>query len=122
MAHPMATNLGHWRAKFENAERHGADMALIIHDASVESVPYEQWQQEFSETDVVSTVTAGVPLVAYGWIPQARAQFWLQQAGMSWAQLKRKAAAPNFTPIPLPIQSRLQLNNRWREMELSVPR
>lgn len=122
MAHPFAANLGHWRAKFENAQRQGADMALIIHEAAVENVPYEQWQQEFSETDVVPANMTGVPLVAYGWMPQARAQFWLQQAGVSWQQLKRKAATPNFTPISLPIQSRAQLNNRWREIELSIPR
>ena len=123
MAHPKASNLGHWRAKLENAQRHGADMALIIHDAAVESVPYAQWQQEFSETDVVLAAPPdAVPLVAYGWMPQARAQFWLQQAGVSLQQLKRKAAAANFTPIPLPIQSRVQIANRWREIELSVPR
>ncbi len=121
LSHPVAPNLGHWRTKFDNAQRHGAAMAIILHDPKAEGMGYERLS-EFQEVVMAASAGAGSDtLMAYGWMPEARVANWLKRAGLRWDVLKRKAGQANFTPIDLPIQSQLQMTNRWREMDVAVP-
>lgn len=119
LSHPVAPNLGHWRSKFENAERHGAAMAIILHDPKVEGVSYDELS-EFQEMVMVAPA-GGEAMVAFGWMPEARVAGWLKRAGIRWDTLKRQAGAAHFSPVELPVTSRLQMTNRWRDMEVSVP-
>ena len=119
LSHPVAPNLGHWRSKFENAERHGAAMAIILHDPKVEGVSYDELS-EFQEMVMVAPA-GGEAMVAFGWMPEARVAGWLKRAGIRWDTLKRQAGAAHFSPVELPVASRLQMTNRWRDMEVSVP-
>ncbi len=120
LSHPVALNLGHWRSKFENAERHGAAMAIILHDPKVEGVSYEELS-EFQEMVMVAPAAAGDTMVAFGWMPEARVAGWLKRAGIRWDTLKRQAGSAHFSPSDLPVTSHLQMTNRWRDMEVSVP-
>ncbi len=119
LSHPVAPNLGHWRSKFENAERHGAAMAIILHDPKVEGVSYDELS-EFQEMVMVAPA-GGEAMVAFGWMPEARVAGWLKRAGIRWDTLKRQAGSAHFSPVELPVTSRLQMTNRWRDMEVSVP-
>ncbi len=121
LRHPVASNLGHWRTKFDNAQRHGAALAIILHDPKIEGAGYDRL---FEFQDVVMAAPAQETpetLMAFGWMPEARAVNWLKRAGVRWDTLKQKAGMANFSPIDLPIQSHLQLANHWREMDITVP-
>lgn len=119
LKHPMAPNLGHWRSKFENAQRHGAAMAIILHDPKVEGALYEEYS-EFRETVMAASDAANGTMIAFGWMPETRVAGWLKRAGVRWDTLKHQALV-HFSPVELPIASRLQMTNRWREMDVSVP-
>jgi hypothetical protein len=118
--HPLAPNLGHWRTKFENAERHGAAMAIIVHDPKAEGISYDELS-EFQEMVMVAPAATGGAMVAFGWTPEARVAGWLKRAGIRWDTLKHQAGLAHFSPVDLPMASHLQITNRWREMEVSVP-
>jgi hypothetical protein len=120
LSHPVASNLGHWRSKFENAERHGAAMAIILHDPKVEGVSYDELS-EFQEMVMLAPAAGGEAMVAFGWMPEARVAGWLKRAGVRWDTLKHQAGLAHFTPIDLPMASHLQMTNRWRDMEVSIP-
>ncbi len=120
MSHPVASNLGHWRAKFENAERHGAAMAIILHDPKVEGVSYDELS-EFQELVMGASPAGGEVMVAFGWMPEARVAGWFKRAGIRWDTLKHQAGLAHFSPVDLPMASHLQMTNRWRDMEVAVP-
>ncbi len=121
LRHPVAPNLGHWRIKFDNAERHGAALAIIVHDPRIESVGYDSLSEFQDMVMAAPGQEASETLIAFGWMPEARAVNWLKRAGIRWDSLKLRAAMANFSPIDLPIQSQLQMANRWREMDVTVP-
>ncbi len=121
LRHPVAPNLGHWRTKFDNAQRHGAALAIILHDPKIEGVGYERLSEFQDVVMAAPAQEASETLMAFGWMPEARAVNWLKRAGVRWDTLKRKAGMANFSPIDLPIQSHLQMANRWREMDITVP-
>ncbi len=120
LKHPVAPNLGHWRAKFDNAERHGAAMAIILYDPKVEGSSYEELS-EFQEMVMAAPGTGTDAMIAFGWMPEVRVAGWLKRAGVRWDTLKHQAELAHFSPIELPVASHLQLTNRWREMEVAVP-
>jgi len=120
LKHPVAPNLGHWRSKFDNAARHGAAMAIILHDPKGEGAPYEELC-EFQEMVMAAPAAGSETMMAFGWMPEGRVAGWLKRAGVRWDTLKHQAGLSHFSPMELPIASHLQLTNRWREMDVAVP-
>ena len=120
LKHPVAPNLGHWRSKFENAQRHGAAMAILLHDPKGEGASYAELC-EFQDVVMVAPGAGSEAMTAFGWMPEERVAGWLKRAGVRWDTLKQQAGLGHFSPMALPIASQLQLTNRWREIEVAVP-
>ncbi|MHB8353730.1 MAG: protease-associated domain-containing protein [Burkholderiales bacterium] len=120
LKHPVVSNLGHWRSKFDNAQRHGAAMAIILHDPKAEGVGYETLS-EFQEMVMAAPAVGTETMTAFGWMPETRLAGWLKRGGIRWDTLKSKAGLARFSPIELPIASHLQMTNRWRDVEVAVP-
>ena len=118
--HPFERGLGHWRSKLDNARRHGAAAAIIVHGGP-EGGAIRDAAEVFD--GVIASVPAEAPdtLAVYGWVPENRLVAWLRRGGVRWESLRRRAAAADFTPVSLPVQGNIQWNNRWRELEISIP-
>lgn len=113
--HPVARNLGQWQQKIDNAREHGAAMVLIVQDG-----PKEEWQRLMTFPNTISAYGEDSSLLAWAWLPQDRFRNWLGRSGVSWDRLKARAQAPDFRGISLPLQTSLDLENHWREVEVSL--
>ncbi len=121
LAHPLGRSLGHWRGKFENARRHGAAAAIIVAQAGKGGLAPGETPEDFDGVMANLGSDAPDPLAVFGWVPEDRLAGWLKRAGLRWETLRKRAAAADFVPVPLPVQGNFQWANRWRELELSVP-
>lgn len=119
---PGGYGLGHWRAKLDNARRHGAAVALIIRPLreGESHVPVPE-EERFDAVLVGAETSRQDPLAAFGWVPEQRLADWLRKGGMRWEPLKRRASAADFSPVDLPLQGRLRVANHWQEVERAIP-
>lgn len=118
-SHPMERGLGHWRSKLDNARRHGASAVIIVQ--SGQRADFHKAAEMFD--GVIAPALAETPdtLAVYGWVPEIRFGNWLRRAGVRWDRLRRQAAAADFSPVTLPIHGDIQWNNRWGDLEISIP-
>ncbi len=120
LAHPVVRGWGDWHGKLENAHRHGAALALLVHDARQDGLD-EATLKTFQNAIVSAQVGATDPLGPWGWISEKHLQEWLKRAGVPWSRLRQKADASAFEPIELPLRASVQLNNQWTAQDIMVP-
>ena len=118
--HPLERGLGHWRSKLDNARRHGAAAAILV-QAGPEGGALRHAAEAFDGVIAPAPGEAPDTLAVYGWVPENRLAAWLKRGGVRWDSLRRRAAAADFAPVPLPVLGDIQWNNRWRELEISIP-
>ena len=108
------TLYGRWTYKFEEAARHGAAAALIIHDDKGASYGWDVVRNSFTgpQHDLLAADDPGPRLTAQGWINQASAEALFKAAGLDLATLRAAANRPGFTPMPLNANASLELDSR----------
>jgi Zn-dependent M28 family amino/carboxypeptidase len=98
------TYYGRWVYKFEEAARHGALAALVIHDTEPAGYPWSTVIAPGSETyDVLNTPEKRVLL--QGWLEGSAATALFQRAGLDLAALRVAARKADFHPLLLPATS-----------------
>ena len=101
---PALTYYGRWTYKFEQATRHGAVAALIIHTTPTAGygwgVVSGSWSQEHSELKLKPGDTG---LGFAGWITESAGAKLAASTGKSLDQLLAMANSRDFKPIPLGV-------------------
>jgi hypothetical protein len=113
--HPVARNFGQWQQKLRNAREHGAAMVLMVHEGSK-----EDWLKLMEFPNAIVGNVDEFALLAWGWLPEARFKGWLNRTGVNWERLRARAQATDFAGVVLPLQTDLNLQNHWHEIEVPV--
>lgn len=112
------TYYGRWTYKYEEAARQGAAGVLIIHETKPAAYPWAVVQNSNvgKQFDLVAADKNMSRCSIEGWVTYEAASKILHMGGRDIVSLKEAALAPDFTAIPLGINSSLTLYN---EIEFS---
>jgi Zn-dependent M28 family amino/carboxypeptidase len=109
------TYYGRWTYKYEEAARHGAAGAILIHtDASAGygwSVVRNSWGRERSS---VALAPGAHALQVASWVTEPFARAFLKSAGQDFDALRERAAGRDFRPVDLPLRLDARLETRVR--------
>lgn len=100
---PRMTYYGRWTYKFEEAVRHGAAAALIVHDTAGAGYGWDVVQNSWGDTqyDLTAADDPAPRLQAQGWLRGDIADALFADAGFDAAQLRAAADRPGFHAIAL---------------------
>ena len=97
-----ATYYGRWIYKFEEAARHGALGALIVHETAGAAYPWSTVVASNGESyDVVQPNPEKVHPLLQGWIQRDIAVNLFKASGLDFEALKTQARTYGFKPVPL---------------------
>ncbi len=112
------TYYGRWTYKYEQAMRHGAAAAVIIHETGPAGYPYEvvsgSWGRE--NFDIRSPESAKRAAVE-AWITLDRAKEILSAAGQDFDALKKQAVSKDFKPVAINAKASFDIKNSLREIQ-----
>ncbi len=113
------TYYGRWTYKFEEAERRGAAGMLVVH--TTDRAGYG-WQVVVGSNSAAHRLlprdpALPAPLAVRGWIKDTVATALLAQAGLDFAQLRRRAESRDFRPVPTGIIIDASMRNSVQHME-----
>lgn len=107
------TYYGRWPYKFEEAERHGAIGALIVHSQERAGYPWHtvvgSWAKE--QRMLPRDPKLPPPLGVRGWITDSVATALLAQAGLDLAALRAQAESRDFRPVATGITLDVAFDN-----------
>ncbi len=113
------TYYGRWTYKYEEAARHGARGALIVHETAHAGYPWDvvsgSWSGE--QFDMVKADQGASETGIQGWITLEMAEQLAEWAGQSFRDLKQRALDPDFTPVPFGIEASLEIENTLRRID-----
>lgn len=99
---PAMTYYGRWTYKYDEAARHGAVAALIVHETAGAGYGWNVVASPAGENyNIVLPPSAQQPVLLQGWVQQPVAEALLKRAGFDYATLKREARSASFKPIDL---------------------
>jgi Zn-dependent M28 family amino/carboxypeptidase len=112
------TYYGRWTYKYEEAERRGAAGMLIVHTTERAGYP---WQVVVGSNSVEHRLlprpaNAPAPIGVRGWITDSAATALLAQAGLSMADLRKRAESRDFRPVPTGITIDATMRNSVQHM------
>jgi len=97
-----ATYYGRWIYKFEEAARHGALGAIIVHETAGAAYPWSTVVASNGDAyDIQRTDAATVHPLLQGWMQLSLAGELFRKSGLDFDALKVRARSPAFTPVPL---------------------
>jgi Zn-dependent M28 family amino/carboxypeptidase len=100
------TYYGRWTYKFEEAARHGAAGALLIHTNESATYPWQVVQTSWSGTQYSLPVEPGQPVLALkAWVSEATAVEIARRAGRNLDALRNAARTRGARPVPLGIHA-----------------
>jgi Zn-dependent M28 family amino/carboxypeptidase len=105
---------GRWPYKFEEAERHGAAGALIVHTTERAGYPWHtvvgSWAKE--QRLLPRDPKGPAPLGVRGWITDSIATVMLKQAGLDLGALRTAAESRSFRPVATGITVDMSFDNK----------
>ena len=111
------TYYGRWTYKFEEAARHGAAAALIVHETVPAAYPWfvvvNSWGRE--RFDLADNNARTVKLAAWISLDYTRKLF--SRAGLSFETLKQAAQRKDFQPVPMGLRASFTAHNTIRTVE-----
>jgi Zn-dependent M28 family amino/carboxypeptidase len=112
------TYYGRWTYKYEIAAEKGAAAALIVHETGPAGYPYEvvsgSWGRE--NFDLPSENRNKDRAAIEGWLSNEAARRLFSECGLDFDELKKKAAAREFKPVPMRARADFQAENTLREV------
>ncbi len=97
-----ATYYGRWIYKFEEAARHGALGAIIVHETVPAAYPWSTVVASNGDSyDVVRPDAATFHPLVQGWMQLGVAGELFKASGLDFETLKTRARSPTFKPVPL---------------------
>lgn len=113
------TYYGRWTYKFEEAERRGAVGMLIVHTTERAGYGWHvvrgSWAKE--QRMLPRDPKLPAPLAFQGWIADSAATTLLSQAGLSMAELRKRAESRDFRPVATGITLRASLTNSVQHLK-----
>jgi Zn-dependent M28 family amino/carboxypeptidase len=95
------TYYGRWIYKFEEAARHGAIAAFVIHDTAAAGYGWNTVIAPGPETYDVARKDPTERVLLQGWLESGAATALFKRAGLDLAQLRVQARRPDFHPVEL---------------------
>ena len=112
------TYYGRWPYKYEEALRHGARGAIIIHTTPTASYGWDVVRNSWSrETPMVKLAAGEKSLALAAWITSEAGDKLLAMAGRSVSELLAASEKATFRPIDLGIRISAHLSTKVRELE-----
>lgn len=112
------TYYGRWTYKYEQAMKHKAAGALIIHETEGAGYPFAVVQGRASEQfDLVTPDKNMSRSEVEGWITLDQAKALFTMAGQNFDSLKARAATREFKPVPLGVTASLNIQNKLRTVD-----
>jgi len=111
------TYYGRWTYKYENATRHGAVAAIIIHTTPTASYGWDVVRSSWAREDQQVKLGANQPALALAsWVTSEAGQQILQTIGKSVDEALKMADNRGFKAIPLPLKFRGDTPTKIREI------
>ena len=111
------TYYGRWTYKFEEAGRHGAVAALIIHRTDLASYPWTVVQNSWSGEHSYLRGDPNARLTAASWIQHGEADKLLASIGMTADQAIDASNKRGFQAVPLPVTLDAQITSKVRNYD-----
>jgi len=112
------TYYGRWTYKYEEALRHGALGAIIIHTAPTAGYGWNVVRNSWGGEQPFVRLAAGEPALAFaGWISRQAGEKLLAMAGRTVDELLKASESRNFRPIPLGVRVRGDLRSKVRQID-----
>jgi len=110
------TYYGRWTYKYEEAARHGASAALIVHETEPASYPWEVVTNSWSGPQFELSARGDAPVMALeGWITVDTARELFAGAGLDFEAQKQRAVETGFDAVPLDAQVTARVRNSVRQ-------
>ena len=108
------TYYGRWTYKFEEAARHGAVAALIVHDTAGAGYDWDVVNHSWggAQYDLPPSEDERPRLRAQGWLSREAARTLFADAGLDLDKAYRDAGTPGFKPVSLQARLSLDLTSR----------
>jgi Zn-dependent M28 family amino/carboxypeptidase len=113
------TYYGRWTYKYEEASRHGAAAAFIVHETGPAGYGYEVIRSSRSQENFdIQTPDKNASFVGVeGWFTLDRAKELFAAAGQDFDALKKSAATRDFKPVALNAKATIDLKNTLRTID-----
>ena len=116
-AGPALTYYGRWPYKYENALRHGAVGAIIIHTPATAGYGWDVLRSSGHEDPQVKLAAGEVALAFAGWLTQQAGGHVALLAGKSVEKLLLMADGKGFRAFPLGVQVQCRFTSKVRDIE-----
>jgi Zn-dependent M28 family amino/carboxypeptidase len=111
------TYYGRWTYKYEEATRHGAVAAIIIHTTPTASYGWEVVRSSWGREDQQVKLADGAPALQFAaWITQEKGNELAATVGKSADEWLKTADARGFNAVPLPVRFRGTIPSKVREI------
>src|SRR5262249_27676289 len=112
------TYYGRWTYKYEEALRHGALAALIIHTTPTAGYGWEVVRNSWGREDPYVKLSPGETDLAFaGWLTQQAGRRLLAISGKTVDELLKASESRDFRPIPLGVHIRASIHSQVREID-----
>jgi Zn-dependent M28 family amino/carboxypeptidase len=112
------TYYGRWTYKYEEATRHGAAAAVIIHTRPTASYGWDVVRSSWGREDQQVRLAEGEPSLAFaGWVTEDVGEKIAASVGQTVDDLLKAADARGFHATPLPLTFTGHLPSKIREIE-----
>ncbi len=108
---------GRWDYKYEEAARHGAAAAIIIHTDDSAGYPWQVVQRSWGAEQFGLPAGDGPSLDVRAWLTESAARELAGFGGQDLARLVSAARSREFRPVALGVSTSLELPNALREIE-----
>ncbi|MFM7143190.1 MAG: M28 family peptidase [Alphaproteobacteria bacterium] len=105
---------GRWTYKFENAARHGAAGAIILHTEASAGYPWKTVVTSFSGETSRLADDRGPNVRVKAWVTREAGDRLARLGGHSLDDLVERARSRAFRPVPLGIETRLRVESHLR--------
>jgi Zn-dependent M28 family amino/carboxypeptidase len=115
---PALTYYGRWTYKYENALRHGALAAIIIHTTPTAGYGWEVVKSSWGKEDPQVRLAPGAPALAMaGWLTNEAAERLFKASGHTVDEMLALANTREFKPVPLGIHIAGHIPSKIRQIE-----
>ncbi len=110
------TYYGRWTYKYEEAARHGAAGALVVHETEPAAYPWGTVRSSWSgeQFDLVADDDNMSRVAVEGWLTIESARDLFERAGLDYDALKAEAITRDFEPVSMGLAASLKLENTVR--------
>ncbi len=115
---PALTYYGRWTYKYENATRHGAIGAIIIHTTPTASYGWNVVRASWSAQELAPKLEPAEESLGFaGWVTQQAGEKIAAGLGKSTEELLKMADSRGFQAMPLPMRFHLRTQSEVREIQ-----